>query len=101
MTVREMIKNLVSYPMDWQVVDTDGSPIMFMCCKRDGQVGLEPKSQLDVESWLDEFFEQAKADNMSDNDAAQELKDQGFTINDLYDYRQDVYEWAIQTDVDW
>lgn len=101
MTVKMLIEQLLQYPMTDQVCDTEGDIIMYAVGKRDNKVYLEPKGQIDLTSELDAFFEQAEEYNMSDNDAAQELKDRGFTINDLYDYRQDVYEWAIQTDVDW
>ena len=103
MTVREMIKQLVMYPMDSQVLDTDGSPIMCMVFhnRETNDVRLEPKSQIDVDEWLDDFFRNAMECNQSDNDVAQELKDAGFTIDDLRNYKRDIYEWAMQTDVDW
>ena len=98
MTVREMIRQLVRYPMESQVVDTDGSPIMFMVFhnRENDAVRLEPKSQIDIDSWLNDFFEQATEENESDRDACEELKEQGFTLDDLREYREDTYEWAKQ-----
>ena len=96
MTVRKMIQQLVMYPMDSQVVDTDGSPIMFMCfhSREDESIRLEPKSQIDVNEWLNDFFQDAEESLMSDRDALDELMEQGYTLEDLRNYREDTYEWA-------
>jgi len=96
MTVKEMIKQLKRYPTYYQVVDTEGSPIMYMVCRCANAVTLEPKTQIDKKSWLDDFLQEALNSTMSDDDVAQELKDQGFTLDDLKEYRQDTYEWAKQ-----
>lgn len=100
MTVRRMIEELVKYPMDYQVVDTEGSSIMYI---RYGvnAVLLEPKTQINKKGWLEDFLQEAMDSGASDDDVAQELKEQGFTIDDLKEYREDVYEWAMQTNVDW
>lgn len=96
MTVRSMIKQLADYPMDYQVVDTDGSPIMsmFFHNRESKAVRLEPKSQMDVESELDALFEIAQAEGWSDYETVDELVERGYTLKDLKEYRQDTYEWA-------
>ena len=96
MTVRSMIKQLADYPMDYQVVDTDGSPIMFMFFHNRGikAVRLEPKSQMDVESELDALFEIAHEEGWSDYETVDELVERGYTLEDLKEYRQDTYLWA-------
>ena len=103
MTVREMIRQLVMYPMDSQVLDTEGSPIMYMQfhSRENDDVRLEPKSQIDLHSWLDDFFEQAKEENMNDIAACEELQKYGITIDDLHEYSEEVYKWAMVTEVDW
>lgn len=103
MTVREMIRQLIMYPMDSQVVDTQGSPIMYMrfYSRENDNVRLEPMSQIDKSEWLNDFFDHIDAGSMSDLDVCQELKDQGFTLEDLRNYRQDTYEYAINTGFDW
>lgn len=96
MTVRSMIKQLADYPMDYQVVDTDGSPIMYMFFHNRGSkaVRLKSKSQMDVESELDALFEIAQAEAWSDYETVDELVERGYTLKDLKEYKQDTYEWA-------
>lgn len=96
MTVRKMIQQLVMYPMDSQVVDTNGSPIMFMRFHswEDESIRLEPKSQIDVNEWLNDFFQDTEESLTSDRDALDELMEQGYTLEDLRNYRKDTYEWA-------
>ena len=97
MTVRNMIQQLINFPMDTQVVDTYGSPIMYMLYHnrdKNSPVRLESKSQMDVDSWLDDFFETKTNENDSDIDVFNELIEQGFTANDLYLYNSSTYEWA-------
>ena len=98
MTVRDMIKQLVFYPMDSQVVDTYGSPIMYMHfhSRESNDVRLEPKSQIDVSEWLDDYFEQRIDDGSSDYEVYDELMDMGFTLEDFKNYREDTYEWAAR-----
>ena len=52
MTIRMLIKELLIYPnLDAQVVDTDGSPIMYTLyhsARESDNVRLEPKSQMDT-----------------------------------------------------
>lgn len=95
MTVRDMIRQLVMYPMDYQVVDTEKSPIMFMKAGREPMVILEPKSQTDIHEWLHDYFRQCIEDGRLDMDAWDELKDQGFTLEDMKNYREDTYKWAL------
>ena len=96
MTVRMMIKQLLNYPMDSQVVDTDGSPIMYMLfhSREDDSVRLEPKSQMDVDAELEVLFETACESGESDRDTYDELIERGFTLRDLKDYKYDTYLWA-------
>ena len=97
MTVRRMIKQLIDYPMDAQVVDTWGDPIMFMLYHnhdKNSPIRLEPKNQTDIVSWLDDFFEVKTNENDSDIDVLNELIEQGFTADDLRDYNPSTYEWA-------
>lgn len=97
MTVRNMIQQLTMFPMDAQVVDTYGSPIMYMlyhCRDKNSPVRLEPKNQMDVNSWLDDFFEVKTNENDSDIDVLNELIEQGFTADDLCEYNPSTYEWA-------
>lgn len=104
MTIRRLIKQLLSYPnLDAQVVDTEGNPIMWSryFSRDNDDVKLEPKSEMDIEAELDNFFEEVKHSTMSDNDVAQELKDMGYTLEDLREYNTDVYSWALLTNVEW
>ena len=104
MTVGEMIRQLTRYSMETQVVDTDGSPIMWMFYARPshqvdvnqgGVVKLEPKSHIDIDEELETTFTHYIDDGYSDIDAIEELKERGFTLDDLKAYREDTYEWAI------
>ena len=108
MTVRDMISQLVLYDMDAQVVDSFGDPIMYMAYAKPNKfvtskncVRLEPKSQVDRDEWLTDFINEAMDSDMSDYDSCLELKDQGWTLEDLREYSQDVYEFAINSGVDW
>jgi hypothetical protein len=99
----ELVKQLMNYDMDAQVVDTFGSPIMYSVYAHPNKfvtatdcVRLEPKSQIDKEEWLRDFFIDAVNSCMSDRDVCDELKEQGWTLEDMKDYRQDTYEWALQ-----
>ena len=104
MTVRNMIEQLVKYDMDVQVVDTYGSPIMWMVYARPNKwtnptnkdvVRLEPKSQMDINEELHATFEHYIDEGISDIDAIDELKERGFTLDDLKSYSEDTYKWAI------
>ena len=75
--------------------------LMQFHSRENNDVRLEPKSQIDLHSWLDDFFEQAKEENMNDIDACEELRKYGITIDDLREYSKEVYEWAMATEVDW
>lgn len=102
MTVEMMIKQLKEYPMDSQVCDTYDSPIIWMGSRgTSNMVYLEPKDQTDIDVELEARFAEAMLTNASDNDVAQEIKDLGITLDDLRSYREDAYQWAKQTDVDW
>lgn len=99
MTVRELIKELLIYPMlEAQVCDSSGSPIM--CTKYLGRenndIALIPKSEINIEASLDDFFEQMIDEGYSDWDVAEMLQVKGYTLDDLKNYRQDTYEWAVQ-----
>lgn len=97
MTVRNMIQQLIMFPMDAQVVDTEGSPIIYMVYHnrdKSSPVRLEPKSQIDTDEWLDDFFEVKIDENDSDIDVLNELIEQGFTAVDLCVYNPSTYEWA-------
>lgn len=95
MTVRDMIRELIMYPMDYQVVDTDGSPIMYMLFHdpHSKKVRLEPKAQIDVDSWLEDYFNECMETAPTDIDAVTELLDAGFDLDDVRDYSEDSYEW--------
>lgn len=107
MTVREMIKQLINYDMDAQVVDTFGDPIMYTAAKPNkfvdikNCVRLEPKSQVDKEEWLHDYFKNCIEVGMSDYDICQDLAEQGWTLEDLKNYRKDTYEWALRSGFDW
>lgn len=96
MTVRSMIKQLADYPMDYQVVDTDGSPIIYMLFhdRESKAVRLEPKSQMHVKEELDALFETAHEEGWGDYETVDELVEKGYTLEDLKEYRQDTYLWA-------
>ena len=98
MTVKMMIQQLLNYPMDAQVLDTYGSPIMYMLyhSRENDDVRLEPKSQMDVNAELDAFFDAALDSGMSDQDTYDELMERGYTLGDLKDYREDTYKWALK-----
>lgn len=93
MTARAMIKALLDMPMDDQVVDTNGSPIMYMTY-HDKNIFLEPKSQMDINAELDAFIEYSVKTGMSDYEAVDELKEKGYTLEDFKEYGN--YDWAIQ-----
>lgn len=99
MTIRMLIKELLIYPnLDAQVVDTDGSPIMYTLYhspRESDAVRLEPKCQMDTHEGLDAFFNEALEDGRSDRDVLDELFEIGYTLNDLKDYREDTYQWAL------
>lgn len=96
MTVRRLIKQLLDYPMDSQVLDSDGSPIMFMLfhSRENDDVRLESKSQMDVDAELEALFNTAREEAWGDYETYDELIEMGFTLEDLKDYREDTYEWA-------
>lgn len=99
MIVKELIKQLMDYPMDAQVVLDDNDPIMYCVYARNAwmnkeAVRLEPKSQMDINTELDAYFEQAVDSGMSDYDTWEDLKERGYTLDDLKNYREDSYEWA-------
>jgi tRNA splicing endonuclease len=97
MTVRMLIKQLLDYPMDYQVLDTDGSPIMYMIHdERKKGVRLEPKSQMDVDAELEALFEKATEESWGDYETYEELLERGYTLRDLKDYKIDTYLWAKQ-----
>lgn len=98
MTVREMIRQLVMHPMDSQVVDTYGSPIMYMVTlwDKDNAVRLEPKSEMDIVAELELFFEHMENFNVDDRDAVYELQEKGYTLDDIEEYAPDYIEWAKQ-----
>lgn len=99
MTVREMIRELALYPMDFQVGDAKGSPVMFIRFgERDSNtLRLVPKSQIDLAEWLDNFFDNAVDEGKSDYDAYFELETAGIVPDDLKDYNKTAYEWALKT----
>ena len=94
-----LIKELLIYPnLDAQVVDTDGSPIMYTLYhspRESDAVRLEPKCQMDIQEELDAFFNEALEDGRSDRDALDELFERGYTLDDLRNYREDTYQWAL------
>lgn len=104
MIVRELIKQLMDYPMDAQVIFSDNDPVMYSVYARNAwmdkeAVRLEPKSQICIDSWLDDYFEQAIDSGMSDYDTWEELKKQGFTLDDMRKYKEDTYEWARKVEL--
>lgn len=101
MTVRMLIKQLMDYNMDAQVVDTYGSPIMYSVYARPNKwvtdkdvVRLEPKSQMDINTELDAYFQSDECWSMSDIDVLEDLKECGYTLDDLKEYNGTAYEWA-------
>ena len=100
MTIRKLIANLLEYPnLDAQVVDTDGSPIMFTLYHNPNggaKVRLGPKSQIDISAELEAFLEQESETSNSDRDTCDALKEMGYTLEDLRNYREDTYQWALQ-----
>lgn len=104
MTVQMLIKTLIDYPMDAQVVDTDGSPIMYSVYAKPNQwvsykdvVRLEPKSQMDINVELDAYFDSDECWSMTDFETLEDLKERGYTLEDLAKYNTSTYEWAIRT----
>ncbi len=99
MTIRMLIKELLIYPnLDAQVVDTDGSPIMYTqyhSARESDNVRLEPKSQMDTYEELDALFANALEEGRGDRDVLDELFERGYTLDDLKDYREDTYQWAL------
>lgn len=103
MTVRSMIKLLSDYPMDYQVVDTNGSPIMYMLFhdRESKAVRLEPKSQMDINEELDALFDNALEESLGDKETLDELLERGYTLEDLKEYKEDTYNWALSAIADY
>ena len=98
MTVRRLIKQLMDYPMDAQVVDSGGSPIMYMLfhSRENDDVRLEAKADMDVDAELEALFNNAIECGDTDYDTFDELCDLGYTLRDLKDYNYGTYEWAVK-----
>lgn len=96
MTVKEMVRELLTYPQDMKVVDTWGVPIMYSVNKGDA-IYFEPKDQIDLDQYLDGYFSTVLEYNMSDADTVLELNEMGITLTDLKNYKEDTYNWAIKT----
>ena len=99
MTVRDLIKQLLDMPMQSQVVDTNGDPIIYAVMKWDQNrnVFLEPKSQIDVYEYLDTWYSETENSSENDIDLISDLLDQGITLDDIKDYNEGVYRWAMFT----
>lgn len=98
MTVEMMIKELSSYPKDFQVCDTNASPILWSSLREDkGIVLLESIADTDLETELKAFIEHLEGDNLNDADALQEVVDNGYTLEDLRKYDFGFYKWAVRT----
>jgi hypothetical protein len=50
---------------------------------------------MDITAELDAFQNHMLETGMSDRDALDELFEKGYTLEDLKEYRQDTYEWAL------
>jgi len=98
MTVRNIIKQLLNYPMDAQVLNTNGSPIMYMLfnSRENDDVRLEAKEDMDVDAELEALFENAIECGDTDYDTFDELCERGYTLKDLKNYNQSNYEWALR-----
>ena len=98
MTIRRLIKQLMDCPMDAQVLDSGGSPIIYMVfnSRENDDVRLEAKEDMDVETELDELFKSAMECGESDDDTFDELCDLGYTLRDLENYNYSAYEWALK-----
>ena len=98
MTARMLINALLNYPnLDAQVVDSDGSPIMYTLYhspRENDSIRLEPKSQMDIKEGLDSFRDEMIDTGMSDDDVIQELKDRGYTLEDFKEYDKTLYLFA-------
>ena len=95
MTVSRLIKELQDCNPELHVKDIDGDEIMYLVDKGDG-LYMEPKSQTDLHSTLDAFFDYCTDCAMGDEDVIMELQDVGITLEDLKDYKHNIYEWAIK-----
>ena len=94
MKVKELIKHLLEYPMDYDVVDTDDSPVMYLVeVREDKAIRLEPKSQMDVANELEERLKFYEADDWDECDALMELFEDGYTLDD-FKYNRKRYVWA-------
>ena len=103
MIVRELIKTLVNFPMDAQVVNENKSPIMFAgyCGRETDMIKLKTKEDINLNGWLDDFFGCCLDGATSDYDACMELDDLGVTLEDLRNYREDTYRWALNSGYGW
>lgn len=99
MTIRNLIKELLTYPnLDAQILDIHGCQIMnsrYFEPRTTDDICLIPKSEINIKEALDKYNEEMIDCAMSDKDALDELFDRGFTLKDLKEYRQDTYEWAL------
>lgn len=94
MTVKNLIKQLLEYPMDYKVVDTDDSPIMYMVDIHDkNAVRLEPKAQMDVANELEARIDYYAENNWDEADALEDIFDDDYTLDD-FKYDEVRYEWA-------
>lgn len=82
MSVANILKFLKDIDDDkLQVKDFDGSRIAYIVNKGKS-LRFEPFSQMDIESFLEGFFEQSE--DMEENDVFYELGEYGLTLLDVY-----------------
>lgn len=94
MTVKNLIKQLLEYPMDYKVVDTADSPIMYMVDIHDrNAVRLEPKNQMDVANELEARIRYYELNGYDEVYALDDILKDDYTLDD-FEYDKVRYEWA-------
>lgn len=102
MQVKTLIESLKSANPKDHVFIGNHDEIMYAVKKIPGAIHLEPKSTMDINAALDEFFKDHKnyfnhdISEISRNDAKLlvDLYDQGYVIDDLKRYNESAYNWA-------
>lgn len=95
MRVYDLIKELENLPQDIQITDTYENRIVYPVYKEDKNiVALESFDDLDMNSFLENFFEESKEEGMNEYDMWLQLGEMGVRLSDFED--TDYEEMAIE-----
>lgn len=102
MQVKALIETLKSADPNDHVFIGNHDEIMYAVKKMPGAIHLEPKSTMDINTALEEFFKDNKdyfnhdISQITRNDSKLllDLYDRGYVIDDLKKYNESAYNWA-------